>query len=137
MRQFLALTFLCCTSIAIAQSKQEDQTPPPPNLNEIIKENASSSTSEARKEQAAQAQEGHANISSEGAVPPDADVRIIRKADAVMEEYRFNGQLYMVKVIPKVGKAYYLYDQEGRGKMIRQEESPSHLEPPRWTLFSW
>ena len=39
-------------------------------------------------------------------------------------EYRSHGKLYMLKVIPKVGKPYYLIDQEGSGKFRRDDFQP-------------
>lgn len=135
MRYLIALTFILSAPLSMAQPKQKLEAPEPPKLADVIKANASSSSHTAEKEKKADAERGIAKTDS--ASPPDPDIRIVRKADAVMEEYRFNGQLYMVKVVPKVGKPYYLYDHEGNGTMIKQDESPSHIEPPRWTLFSW
>ena len=43
----------------------------------------------------------------------EPEVTIIRKEDAVIEEYRLNGQLYMVKVTPAFGPVYYLKDIDG------------------------
>jgi hypothetical protein len=49
-------------------------------------------------------------------------------------EYRANGRLYMLKVIPKVGKPYYLIDQKGDGQFARQESLDSGLRPPMWVV---
>ena len=48
----------------------------------------------------------------------EPQVTIIRKDDAVVEEYRVNGFLYMVKVTPAVGPAYYMVDNDGDGRMV-------------------
>ncbi len=68
----------------------------------------------------------------------EPEVRIIRQGETTVEEYRHNGSLYMIKVIPKFGKPYYLLDQDADGRM---ETNMSEIyEPyvvPQWVLFSW
>ena len=45
----------------------------------------------------------------------EPDINIIQQEDRTIEEYRVNGQLYMIKVIPVVGPAYKLLDTAGDG----------------------
>jgi len=61
-------------------------------------------------------------------------VTITKQADLTVEEYRANGKLYMIKVIPKVGAPYYLVDDKGDGKFARQESMDSGLRVPRWII---
>ncbi len=49
-------------------------------------------------------------------------------------EYRANGKLYMLKVIPRVGKPYYLIDSRGDGQFARQEGLDSGMRPPMWVI---
>ncbi|MHB1051556.1 MAG: DUF2782 domain-containing protein [Thiobacillus sp.] len=49
-------------------------------------------------------------------------------------EYRTNGKLYMIKVIPKVGKPYYLIDSKGDGQFARQDSLDSGMRPPMWVV---
>lgn len=49
-------------------------------------------------------------------------------------EYRAHGKLYMLKVIPKVGKPYYLIDQKGDGQFARQDSLDSGMRPPMWVV---
>ncbi len=49
-------------------------------------------------------------------------------------EYRAKGKLYMIKVIPKVGKPYYLIDQKGDGQFARQDSLDSGMRPPMWVV---
>lgn len=68
------------------------------------------------------------------------EVNIIQREDKTIEEYRVNGRLYKIKVIPKVGPAYFLVDSDGDGSFeTRRIHSP--LEPdimiPQWVLFRW
>ena len=61
-------------------------------------------------------------------------VIIIKQAEQTIEEYRANGKLYMIKIIPKIGAPYYLVDDRGDGKFSRQESLDSGERPPRWTI---
>ncbi len=63
-------------------------------------------------------------------------ITVIEKEGDVIEEYRVNGQLYMMKVTPKHGKPYYLHkeDQEGGWRILGPNEP---LSIPKWTLFTF
>lgn len=52
----------------------------------------------------------------------------------VFYEYRVNGQLLEIKVVPEVGPPYYLVPAE-TGGWIRENESS--LLVPSWVLFRW
>ncbi|MDY6814550.1 MAG: DUF2782 domain-containing protein [Pseudomonadota bacterium] len=52
----------------------------------------------------------------------------------VFYEYRVNGQLMEIKVVPEVGPEYYLVPADGGG-WIRETESD--LLVPSWVLFRW
>lgn len=70
--------------------------------------------------------------------PPGADdapaVTIKPSSQGRVVEYRVNGKLYMLKVIPKVGKPYYLIDQKGDGQFARQDSLDSGMRPPMWVV---
>lgn len=67
--------------------------------------------------------------------PPSVAVRIEDNGDRV-EEYRQNGQLYMVKVTPERGPSYYLYDTDGNGRLNRDDRLPK-VSPVYWTIYEW
>ncbi|OGT79918.1 MAG: hypothetical protein A3H91_07085 [Gammaproteobacteria bacterium RIFCSPLOWO2_02_FULL_61_13] len=70
--------------------------------------------------------------------PIEPDVTIVRKGDAVVEEYRANGRMFMVKITPKVGKPYYLLDKDGDGRMeSRMSDLYEDFAVPQWVIFSW
>ena len=72
--------------------------------------------------------------------PPDEEevqVTIIRRKDAVIEEYRVNGVLKAVKVTPSVGEPYYLVDTDGNGHMERRLSMSDGLLIPSWVIHSW
>lgn len=64
-------------------------------------------------------------------------VTIINKDDAVIEEHRVNGVLYMVKVTPSVGPAYYLIDSNGDGNLNTRRHDLDSPIVPQWVLFRW
>ena len=60
---------------------------------------------------------------------------VIRPGDnEVFYEYRVNGQLMEIKVVPEVGLEYYLVPADGGG-WIR--ETDSDMLVPSWILFRW
>jgi len=60
---------------------------------------------------------------------------VIRPGDAeVFYEYRVNGQLMEIKVVPEVGREYYLVPADGGG-WIRETDSDMLI--PSWILFRW
>ena len=69
--------------------------------------------------------------------PPGADdtptVTIKSTNEGTVEEFRSGGQVYMLKVTPKIGKPYYLVDPSGNGRFNRMETLPG-LQPPQWVI---
>lgn len=62
----------------------------------------------------------------------EPEVTITSKGTEIHEEYRHNGQLYMVKVIPSRGPPYYLiYDE--RGNTRRSDVEPD-IVAPSWVI---
>ena len=75
-------------------------------------------------------------IESGEAIEPQ--VTIIQRDDATIEEYRVNGVLYSVKIIPVVGPAYYLVDRDGDGQLeSRVNDITRDIPVPQWLIFSW
>ena len=66
--------------------------------------------------------------------PDEPEVTIIKKETETVEEYRINGQLYMIKVTPANGVPYYLHKEDQNGEWINS----GPIEPmsiPKWTIF--
>lgn len=72
-------------------------------------------------------------ISQDAAGTAEPEVRIIQRGDDKIEEYRLNGQLYMMKVTPAIGFPYYLMDEEGTGSM-KQVDPNRRIIIPQWVL---
>ncbi len=64
-------------------------------------------------------------------------ITIVHKEDAVIEEYRINGALYMVKVTPVIGPSYYLIDNNGDGTLNSRSHELDQVIVPQWVLFRW
>lgn len=74
----------------------------------------------------------------ESGEPLEPDVTIIRRGKDTIEEYRINNRLYMVKIKPAIGPAYYLLDTDGDGNMdVRRSDLEDDMRIPQWVLFSW
>lgn len=72
---------------------------------------------------------------------PD-DVRIIQtpKGAVRVEEFKKNGQTWMVRIIPSFGPPYYLVDTDGDGELDARKEMPGigvGVKPTMWNIFSW
>ena len=68
----------------------------------------------------------------------EPDITIIRRGDKLIQEYRVNGELYMVKIIPDVGPAYYMIDKDGDGNMeLRSSDLEKGINIHQWKIFSW
>lgn len=68
----------------------------------------------------------------------EPEVTITQREDEMIEEYRVNNQLYMIKVIPKKGYAYYLVDTDGDGRLdTRRNDLVEDVLIPQWTLLRW
>lgn len=68
---------------------------------------------------------------------PQPEVRIIRKKDSVVEEYRIHGRLRFIKITPSVGKPYYMVDTDGDG--VLETRNDNFANPPinQWILMEW
>lgn len=111
MRQFLALGLILISNVSAAEPDQNlSAVPEPPELPMPVQ-------------------------SGETLEP---DITIIRKGKKTIQEFRKNGQLYMVKIIPIVGPAYYLIDTNGDGNMdVRGSDLDKGTKINQWKLFQW
>lgn len=66
--------------------------------------------------------------------PDEPQVIITSGEDATFYEYRVNGQLQEIKVVPKVGPAYYLVPDES-GDLMREDRPRTMV--PNWIIFRW
>ena len=66
-------------------------------------------------------------------------VTILEEEDRMIEEYRLNGQVYMVKVTPKGGIPYYYIDTNGDGRLeLDMDQSAMNpVQPVYWKVKEW
>ncbi|MDQ7090701.1 MAG: DUF2782 domain-containing protein [Methylococcales bacterium] len=68
----------------------------------------------------------------------EPDITIIRRDNKTIQEFRKNGELYMVKIVPDVGPPYYLIDTDGDGNMdVRGNDLDRNLNVNQWKLLEW
>jgi hypothetical protein len=67
----------------------------------------------------------------------EPEINIIQRDDEIVEEYRHNGELYMIKVTPAIGKPYYFVDSDGDGSLETKQFELSSDSVPQWILFKW
>lgn len=108
-----------------------DDIPPPPSLNKeeqdfTTKNKVNNETVPALPEEV----DDSRNI-------PQPEVRIIRKKDSVIEEYRVNGRLRYVKITPSVGRPYYMVDTNGDGMLDMRENDLDNPPINQWILLQW
>lgn len=95
---------------ALAEEKPADAPPPPPMTDEVYR----------------QAEEGL-----------EPQVTIIRRGKEIIEQYRRNGRLYMIKITPSKGLPYYLIDTDGDGSLESRRNSLDDPEVVQWRVFTW
>jgi hypothetical protein len=68
----------------------------------------------------------------------EPDITIIRRGEKTIQEYSVNGQVYMIKIIPDIGPAYYLIDKDGDGNMeVRGTDLDNGININQWRIYSW
>lgn len=65
-------------------------------------------------------------------------ITIEEHENRIVQEFRVNNNLYMVKITPTVGAAYYLVDEDGSGDMAwHRGAGQFETQVPQWTLATW
>ncbi len=67
----------------------------------------------------------------------EPQVTIIKRGEDIVEEYRINGRLYMIKITPRVGVPYYLVDPKGNGYFVRRDSLDEGFQPPMWVIHEF
>mgnify|MGYP001823302745 FL=1 len=66
-------------------------------------------------------------------------VTIREEENRLIEEYRMNGQVYMVKITPRGGVPYYYIDTDGDGQLELDPNSKGldQVRPVYWKIKEW
>ncbi len=68
----------------------------------------------------------------------EPEITIIKRDGRIIHEYSVNGTVYMVKIVPTSGPAYYLVDKDGDGNMeTRHSDLEKGIKVPQWLLYKW
>ena len=63
---------------------------------------------------------------------------IIRKrGEDKVEEYRIDGRIQVIKITPRIGFPYYLYDDTGDASYISDGVLDDGVRPPMWSIFTF
>jgi hypothetical protein len=63
---------------------------------------------------------------------------IIRKrGEDKVEEYRIDGRIEVIKITPRIGFPYYLYDDTGDASYISDGVLDDGVRPPMWSIFTF
>jgi len=72
----------------------------------------------------------------ESDVVDEPQITITKKGGDTVEEYRINGELYMMKVTPAAGgPAYYLLKEDQDGGWAKYDGPSQPLTVPKWVIF--
>jgi hypothetical protein len=71
---------------------------------------------------------------TDGEAMDEPQITIRKKGKDTIEEYRINGELYMMKVTPDHGVPYYLHKEDQEGGWINDGPSKP-LSIPKWIIF--
>jgi hypothetical protein len=63
-------------------------------------------------------------------------VTIRTEGDNTVEEYRRDGAIYMVRVVPKTGIAYTYLDTDGDGR-LEGDPKEGPMQPVYYTVYEW
>jgi len=66
-------------------------------------------------------------------------VTISEREGQRIEEYRQNGRVYMIKITPVKGPAYYYLDEDGDGELELRESDRklNPVQPVYWKVKEW
>ncbi|WP_295623597.1 DUF2782 domain-containing protein [uncultured Nitrosomonas sp.] len=65
----------------------------------------------------------------------ETEVTIIKRGQDTIEEHRVNGELLMIKVIPRIGPPYYLKKNPIRSHHDHAGEAGIDVNPPMWEIL--
>lgn len=75
---------------------------------------------------------------ADGEEAAGSDILIQNPKQEIINEYRVNGKLYMIRITPEKGAPYYLVDADGDGELeTRTNELAPNFLIPSWVIFSW
>ncbi len=65
----------------------------------------------------------------------EPEITIHEGKDRMIEEYRVNGELYMLKITPRIGKPYYLLNRRSAAGTPHRGDMESGISVPMWQIY--
>lgn len=127
-RILITIVFMCCVGSVSAQ--EEDVAPPPPLPTIDAEPRVSQDEVDVPVPPKV--------IDEEEILEPTVQIRR-DDDDNIIEEYRLEGRVYMVKVTPKTGIPYYYLDDDGDGQLEMREsdKAANPIKPAMWKVKEW
>jgi hypothetical protein len=133
IRMLAPVLFAGLATAAIAQDEEAEDLAAPPPIPPV----------DAQPAQPVEDEEGDVPIppkvlDENSRVEPTVEIRR-DEDDNIVEEYRMEGRVYMVKVTPKNGVPYYYLDDDGDGQLeIRESDRAAYpVKPIYWKIKEW
>ena len=134
-----AALLIAGTHGALAQEESSTRVAPPPPPGIDAAGTPAEPDETATEEVALEPAEIRENPLPEKVQPSDElvpQVTIRTEGDLTIEEYRRNGQIYMVVVVPKKGPRYTYLDTDGNGR-LEGDPNDGPVQPVYYTLYEW
>lgn len=61
---------------------------------------------------------------------PSPDITVRQDDNRTLKEYRINGELYAIEIVPRQGASYFLIDDDGDGNF--EHRDAERVEVPDW-----
>ncbi|MEO5624761.1 MAG: DUF2782 domain-containing protein [Dokdonella sp.] len=66
----------------------------------------------------------------------DSEVTTRKEGDDTVEEYRQQGHVWMIKIVPQNGPSQTFFDNDGSGRLSRDPKA-GPISPVYYTLYEW
>lgn len=66
----------------------------------------------------------------------DSEVTTRKQGDDTVEEYRQQGHVWMIKIVPQNGPSQTFFDNDGSGRLSRDPKA-GPISPVYYTLYEW
>jgi hypothetical protein len=136
----VSASFLLTTSV-LAQTRPATSAPPPPGINDPgVKATVPAATASAASGSLDLKPQSLPSMRDDGVVQNKRDnsipdVQVHQRGDNTVEEYRRNGQVYMIVVTPKSGiQQTYMVDPQGR---VVDEHGQKPARPVMYKVLEW
>jgi hypothetical protein len=76
-------------------------------------------------------------IASSAPAADEDEVTVVKRGSDRIEEFRYKGHLYMIRVTPAVGLPYTMVDDRGDGVFNRKDLRGTPMKAAQWNVLRW